>query len=80
MPQQQAKSTAKKQSGAQKAAKQGGNAKRRKNQTVNRDERQRLIAESAYLIAEKRGFQGGNAMDDWLKAEAEVDAKFAAMH
>jgi len=39
------------------------------------DERQRLIAESAYYLAEQRGFHGDMAMDDWLRAEAEVDAR-----
>ena len=39
------------------------------------EERRRLIAEAAYLIAEKRGFAPGNELDDWLQAEAEVDAR-----
>jgi len=37
-------------------------------------ERQRRIAEAAYLRAEQRGFQGGDPISDWLAAEAEVDA------
>jgi len=32
------------------------------------------IAEIAYLKAEKRGFEHGSAVDDWLEAEREVDA------
>jgi hypothetical protein len=44
------------------------------------EERYRLITEAAYLIAEKRGFEGGRELDDWLQAEAEVDARFAARH
>ncbi len=28
---------------------------------------------AAYHIAERRGFVGGNAMEDWAQAEAEVD-------
>jgi len=39
-------------------------------------ERQRRIAEAAYLIAEQRGFHGEQAFDDWLQAEAQVDAMF----
>jgi len=39
------------------------------------EERQRLIAESAYYLAEQRGFNGDMAMDDWLRAEAEVDTR-----
>jgi len=36
-------------------------------------ERQRMIEEAAYFRAEKRGFAGQQAMDDWLNAEAEID-------
>jgi hypothetical protein len=37
------------------------------------DERQRLIAEKAYFRAQARGFHGGDAIDDWLAAEREVN-------
>ena len=37
--------------------------------------RQRMIAEAAYFIAAKRGFQGGSALQDWLQAEEQIDAK-----
>ena len=46
-------------------------------QTVSQEERWRMVAEAAYLRAEKRGFSGGNPTDDWLEAEAEVDALLA---
>jgi Protein of unknown function (DUF2934) len=36
--------------------------------------RHALIAEAAYLRAERRGFSPGHETDDWLAAEAEVDA------
>jgi len=36
--------------------------------------RHALIAEAAYLRAERRGFVPGRETDDWLAAEAEVDA------
>ncbi|HVN43886.1 MAG TPA: DUF2934 domain-containing protein [Steroidobacteraceae bacterium] len=36
--------------------------------------RHALIAEAAYLRAERRGFAPGHETDDWLAAEAEVDA------
>jgi len=39
------------------------------------EERRRLIAEAAYLRAEARGFTGGSPEEDWVKAEAEVDAR-----
>lgn len=33
-----------------------------------------MICEQAYFLAEQRGFQGDAALDDWLQAEAKVDA------
>lgn len=33
-----------------------------------------LISETAYFLAEKRGFAPGHELEDWLSAEAEVDA------
>jgi len=36
--------------------------------------RHALIAEAAYLRAERRGFAPGHETEDWLAAEAEVDA------
>jgi len=41
--------------------------------TVTTEERRRMIAEAAYLRAERRGFSGGDPTDDWLSAEAEID-------
>ena len=35
--------------------------------------RHQMIAESAYYRAERRGFDGGRDVDDWLEAEQEVD-------
>lgn len=32
----------------------------------------RMISVAAYYRAEKRGFSPGGALDDWLRAEAEV--------
>ncbi len=39
------------------------------------EERWRLIAETAYLRAEQRGFEHGDPVNDWLEAEREVDAR-----
>ena len=41
---------------------------------ISHDQRRQLIETAAYLRAEKRGFNGGDPVDDWLKAESEVDA------
>ncbi|HSG66567.1 MAG TPA: DUF2934 domain-containing protein [Gammaproteobacteria bacterium] len=40
-------------------------------------QRQALIAQAAYRYAERRGFVGGNPVDDWLAAEREVDQTLA---
>ena len=32
-----------------------------------------MIAEAAYFRAERRGFQGGCPIQDWLEAEREID-------
>ena len=37
-------------------------------------ERHRIIAEIAFLRAERRDFKGGDPVDDWLEAEQEVDS------
>jgi hypothetical protein len=37
------------------------------------EERRRMIASNAYLRAEKRRFEAGHEVADWLAAEAEVD-------
>ncbi|MBZ5640843.1 MAG: DUF2934 domain-containing protein [Acidobacteriia bacterium] len=42
--------------------------------TIRQNQRRKLIAEAAYLKAERRGFWGGSPERDWLDAEAEVDA------
>ena len=44
--------------------------------SLSADDRHQMISERAYLIAEQRGFQGGDAVNDWLAAEAEVDSMF----
>ena len=36
-------------------------------------DRYQMIATAAYYRAEHRGFSGGNPVDDWLAAEAEID-------
>lgn len=47
---------------------------------ISEDVRRGMIAEAAYLRAERRGFSGGDEKEreDWLAAEAEVDALLKA--
>ncbi len=41
------------------------------------EELRELIAEAAYYRAERRGFDGGFELEDWLEAEAEVKSRLA---
>ena len=49
---------------------------------ISEDVRRGMIAEAAYLRAERRGFTGGpdKEREDWILAEAEVDALLKAGH
>jgi len=35
-----------------------------------------MIAEAAYYRAEKRGFEGGSTLEDWLEAERQIEALY----
>ncbi|MDE2259892.1 MAG: DUF2934 domain-containing protein [Betaproteobacteria bacterium] len=52
---------------------QGNSGITQKNQGkgINREE---MIAVAAYYRAEHRDFDGGDSVEDWLAAEAEIDA------
>ena len=40
---------------------------------VPHDIRRELIAQAAYFRAQRRGFEPGHELEDWLAAETEVD-------
>jgi hypothetical protein len=44
---------------------------------VEPQEREAMIAESAYFRSAHRGFEPGHEVDDWLASEAEIDAALA---
>lgn len=72
--------TPKKSNTKKTAARSGttGTQTNRTKQTVETpapEERYRLIAEAAYLLAGQRGFEGGSAQEDWLRAEKSVDVR-----
>ena len=50
-----------------------GTETRRARVNVPADVRQKMVADAAYYIAERRGFQAGDPVDDWIAAEAEID-------
>jgi hypothetical protein len=39
--------------------------------------RRALIAEAAYLRAQRRGFEPGHELEDWLAAESEIDLRLS---
>ena len=41
--------------------------------TVDPTTRIEMVSRAAYFRAERRGFTGGSALQDWLEAEAEID-------
>jgi hypothetical protein len=43
---------------------------------VSQCERRSLIETAAYLRAERRNFQAGHELEDWVAAEAEVNNRF----
>ena len=45
---------------------------------VSAEARRTMIAERAYLRAERRGFAPGREAEDWLAAEAEIDSLLKA--
>ncbi len=47
---------------------------------VSADQRRGMIALSAYLRAERRGFSPDGQAEDWLAAEREVDALLNSGH
>jgi hypothetical protein len=47
---------------------------------VSEDERRGMIALSAYLRGERRGFAPGGEAEDWLAAEEEIDALLSGGH
>jgi hypothetical protein len=66
-----------KRAGAAKAPKAGShsNPERKRAPRISPEECERIVAEAAYFIAERRGFAAGRELDDWLQAEAEVSRR-----
>jgi hypothetical protein len=46
---------------------------------VTPEQRYRMVCDAAYFRAERRGFVGGNAVQDWLDAESEIDELLSEM-
>jgi len=39
--------------------------------------RQQMVAEAAYYLAERRQFESGQDIDDWLEAERQIETALA---
>ncbi|MDP1635355.1 MAG: DUF2934 domain-containing protein [Gallionellaceae bacterium] len=52
-------------------------ARAKKPVAVPLEKRKHYIEMAAYYIAERRGFAPGDLLDDWVKAEAEIDRLLA---
>lgn len=44
---------------------------------VSESERRSMIERAAYLRAERRNFEAGHELEDWVAAEAEVDNRLS---
>ncbi len=42
---------------------------------IDPEVRRQLVAAEAYFLAERRGFAGGNELEDWVAAERMVDSR-----
>lgn len=63
---------------AQPARARGVRPKPAQGIAVSAEGRREMIAQAAYLRAERRGFAPGHEAEDWLAAEQEVDALLRA--
>jgi hypothetical protein len=48
------------------------------NMPITPEQRYQMIATAAYFLAERRGFTSGNEMQDWITAEAQINAQLLA--
>jgi len=46
---------------------------------ADRTRRRAMIAEAAYYRAQRRGFEPGHELEDWLQAQAEVERTLAPL-
>lgn len=54
-------------------ASQVSTASRGISSSIPPEQRKQMIEEAAYYRAESRGFHGGDPLQDWLEAEAEIE-------
>lgn len=72
-------SSPKKPAAAARAAKPKPKPRARKPaRAIPREERHRQIAEAAYFLALRKGFENSDPRQNWVEAERQVDAELAA--
>jgi hypothetical protein len=69
---------AKKPAAAPAETKKAPAAKKATALSVSPEHRYHMIATASYYLAERRGFAGGYEMQDWIAAEAQIDAQLKA--
>lgn len=47
--------------------------------SLSAEERHEMVAVAAYYLAEQRGFPGEGALDDWMRAERQIDRMVGRM-
>jgi len=47
---------------------------------VTAAQRHVMIAEAAHFLAQRHGFTPGGGLDDWVRAEQQVDASLGRQH
>ncbi len=57
-------------------AKAPSNPPHKKSKHIPHEEHYRIVAETAYFIAERRGFSNGNCEEDWYQAERIIESSF----
>lgn len=65
--------TAAKPAAAKKPAASAAKPKKAAVPVLSNEQRRYYVEVAAYYIAERRGFHGSGALDDWIQAEAEID-------
>lgn len=73
----EARKTAAKKPAAKRAVAKAPAAPKAGKPAISAAKRRHYIEVAAYYIAERRGFAGGSAADDWRTAEAEIDLLLA---
>ncbi len=47
---------------------------------ITQEQREHMIAEAAYYLAEHRHFKGGDPVRDWLQAQSDINRKISSTH